>query len=190
MAAPPDLPARLLMAAARSYIRAYGLDRADPLADPEQYARWLGETRHQADDGVLVEVPLGDLLAAVATIRRLEAAARHHATEAGTFGRWIATLREAGDIMRDTRRGLWKTRAGLAVRALGLHGRRKDPGADADLHRDWWNLTKDPNGPRLSKLEALARLASDRYPRAEPRSAITATRKALDRAGVRRLPRI
>lgn len=184
MPADTDLRGRLLLAAARAYIEARGLP-AD--ARPEHYARWLAANRAPDEtEGVTVPIPLADVLAAAQEIERGKFDREQGARESAAVDSWITAWTDARAIMADPTRGDWKKRAALAVRALHLRGRQRDP--DALLWR-WRELTDGyADHAKPDKRAALERLGLELWPNSKDPAG--AARKALQRAGARGLPRI
>lgn len=188
---------RLLHAAGRGYVDAR-LHSVDPPPKPSDCARSLGYLNpRQVPEvvaGIDASVPLSDLLAAVAIIRRAAHDRRQLAEERRALDSWIAAWQQARDVMTQAQKQ-YKTRALEALRVLGLHGRRKDRFKDDELIARWGELTTGMfdfasgiQHPKLSPRQALERIAEERYSHADDPA--SAARQALHRAGVKNLPRV
>ena len=180
-----DLRHRLLLAAAEAYIRARGLDRADPPARAEDCARFLTHAHlpPQALDGVKASVPLADLLAAAKAVNDAARYRSSYETERSALDSWIDAWQRARDAMKDKSKP-YKQRLAAVRRIMGLRGKRPDLSVREELADRYRMLIDDGPGRTNEKLAAIYKIAAD------TRKTPEAVRKALYREGIRNLPRM
>jgi len=172
---------RLLLAVASAYIKAHGLDRADPPADPEHYARWL--LRHAdpgALDGVTAEVAAADLLDAAKAMELAERQRERLAAERAAVDTWVIGWRKARDAFRSA--AGWRDGAHAAIRSLGFKRYRRgelDDIAGAQLAQRYRTLAR-----QIGKVAAIEQIADERG------KEVSAIRKSLFRIGIKGLPRL
>ena len=186
-----DLRARLLLAAGSAYIKARGLDQASPPAQAEDYAGWLARQPpdYPGCDGVRVEVPLTDVLAAAKAVSDAQDYRQRYQSERDDLNTWIDGWQRARAAFVGA--PTWRAGATAAVRVFGFRrGRVWGEWELRALCDRYYELSEGGidystgiRHPCLGRHGAIERIAQERE------SSFSAVRKALQRAGVKGVPR-
>lgn len=180
---------RLLYALARAYIREHGLDHAQTPAKPDAYAKWVWRQRRNElvrNTPVRIRLTGADILELIGLRQRvaeLEWQLRLAREEAD--GMW-STYAEAREIMRGGEKQEVKLRK--VAKLLGFIGlRRRDPETlrfqyDQLLSGHFDPETNQQRGPMEPDEAINVLMTLYQFP------SFGAARKALQRAGAKRLP--